>query len=40
MEHQTVEQGSKMVDDFGAWMAERVVEAQQTHFEASKVTIE
>lgn len=32
-------EGRKILNDLGAWMAERVVEQQQTHFKASNVTI-
>lgn len=39
MESRTDEKGCKMLSDLGAWIVERIVEAQQTHFEAFKVII-
>lgn len=39
MKHCSVKEGSKMLDQLVTWMAEWVVKAQKTHFEASMVTI-
>lgn len=39
MEHQVDEEGCKRLGYVRVWMSERVVEAQQTHLEASMVTI-
>lgn len=35
----TDDEGRKVLSDVGAWMAKQVVEAQHTHSEASKFTI-
>lgn len=40
MELQADEEDFKMLSELGAWMAELVAEAKQTHFEDSKGTLD
>lgn len=39
MERRAIEVGREMLNDPRAWLAERIFEAQQTHFEVSNVAI-
>lgn len=39
LERRADKESCKMLSYFGAWMAGRVIEAHQSHFETSKVTI-